>query len=239
MRETGSNISPDKKILSIRLTSSGLSFYVSTARSARGEERYFSFAGRDAGPGMAVRNIIDSTPELSGYFTSVNVFIDTADTVYAPSEVLRTDNAAAFLNGLGLYIPPEGGVAVSPAVGDVRAAMRYDARALSFLSDYYGAKLSFYSPLQENLELAGRAGNPEGFIANITERNIYIVRFDKEKRLLLSEVYPYYTDADIVFYLHKLGEDSGLRNPKIRIFGPGSGAAYKILRKYFRGVLCV
>ena len=241
MQETGNNISHVKKILSIRLTSSGLSFYVSTPGCPRSDgERRIPFARRDTGITAAVRGIVESTPELSGYFSAVNIFIDTPDTVYAPAEVLRADNVGAFLTASGIYIPHGSGVAVSPVVADLRAAMRYDSGSLAFLRDYYGARVSFYSPLQENLELAAKKGfNYDGFIVNLTERNMYITRFDGNGNLLLSEVYPHDTEADIVYYLYKLTEATGTKNIRIRLFGPESEVACKVLGRYFKGVSCV
>lgn len=241
MPETGNNISANKKILSIRLTSSGLSFYAGASGQYSGEgERRFSFAQRETGPAMAVRNILDTTPELSGYFSAVNVFIDTMDTVYVPDGILTGDNAVAFLSDAGVCLTPGDGVAISPAVGEVRAAMKYEAGVLKYLRDFYGAKLSFYSPLQENLRLSGKVdASRGGFVVNITERNIYITRFGDSGRLLVSEVYPYDTDADIVFYLYHLVDAAGVRNPRIRVFGPGAKAHCKVIKKYFSCTSCV
>lgn len=203
-----------------------------------GGERRIPFARRDTGVAAAVRAVIESTPDLSGYFSAVRIFIDTPDTVYAPAEELRPDNVAEFLTASGVYLPKGMGVALSPAVGGLRAAVKYDSGALAFLRDYYGARVSFYSPLQENLELAEKKGFPvEGFIVNVTERNIYVTRFDECGNLLLSEVYPHDTDADFVYYLYKLTEGSD--KISIRLLGPEAGAVYPVARGYFKGVACV
>lgn len=226
--------------MSIRLTSSGLSFYTGYP-GVRGEgERRFSFAHRDSGPGMAVRNIVDTTPEFSGYFSAVNVYVDTVDTIYIREDLLDQDNAVVLFSEAGIYLSPGDGIAVSPAVGDVRAAMKYDGGALTYLRDFYGSRLSFYSPLQDNLELAsGLEMKSGGFIANITERNVYVTRFDGLKLLKVSEAYPYDTGADLVFYLYKLVEAAGMKNPPVYIYGPGARDNYKVLKRYFGRTSCV
>ena len=214
---------------------------MSTADRPYGDgERRIPFARRDTGITTAVRTIVESTPELSGYFSSVNIFIDTPDTVYAPAEVLRADNVAAFLTASGVYLPQGSGVAVSPPVADLRAAMKYDSGALAFLRDYYGTRISFYSPLQENLELVEKKNlSAEGFIVNITERNLYVTRFDSNGNLLLSEVYPHDTDADIVYYICKLTGSTSTKGLRVRLLGPGAEEACKVLNRYFKGVSCV
>lgn len=207
----------------------------------RGEgERRFSFAHRDSGPGMAVRNIIDTTPEFSGYFSEVRVYVDTADSIFMRADLLGQDNAVVLMSEAGIYLSPGDGVAVSPAVGDVRSAMKYDAGALTYLRDFYGSRLSFYSPMQQNLEFAyGDGVRGGGVVANLTERNIYITRFDTQQLLQSSEVYPYDTGADIVFYLHKLVESAELRHPRIWMMGPGAKENFRAVRKYFRKASCV
>lgn len=228
----------DRKILSIRLAPGGLSFTVGTGENPRGGEwKRFPFAGR--GAEAAVRNIIDTTPDLSGYFGAVDVYVDTADTIFESAERLSGDTALELFAVAGINLAPGEGIAVSPEEDGIRAAMKYDAGALGYLREFYGSRLAFHSPLSLNMEAAQASDMPPGgIVANITERNLYVTRFSTEKELLDRAVFPYDTAADLLYYIDRLADTAELKNPYLLIFGPRAKDNYKALKKYFGRTSC-
>lgn len=241
MQETGNNIQENKKILSIRLNPGGLYFSVADFPAAEyAEGRCISFGKNNESQEESVRRVIEANEIMRADYAEVRVSLDTADTVFIPSEIIRGRNAAEVLSGMGIAPRRGSGVTVAGGMGDMAAMIEYDAATMYYLRSCYDTSMVFYSPLRDNLQQARKLSFPKGgFIANITGRNIYLTRFDEDKSLLIAEVYPCAGDADVVYYLHHLIKDSEIKDPVVYLMGPVASQACKTVKKYFRKVLCV
>jgi hypothetical protein len=276
MRETGNNRHTNEKILSIRLAPDGLYFSViSPSGNATGENRIqFDRSGDSAAE--ALERILESREEFSDDFVSVQIFLDTIDTVYVPAEAVDgfgsvsgavsgdgegADPVSAsgvvsfsgedWLKSVGICPAKSEKVIVSPAVADLCAVMAFDGKSIKALKARFGGRAAFFSPLQENIEMKDRLDMSGGAcMVNLTESNFYITVFDGGGQLRVAEVYPCKSDADIVYYLHRLVAESGTygtaggrngagRKARIYIYGSRAAANIKTVRKYFKGAVCV
>ncbi len=244
MRETGNNKHKNDKILSIRLSSDGLSFSVISPTGGT-EENNISFGHNQASAADALKRVMESHEEFSKEFSSVQIFLDTAYTVYVPAEVVDADpgSGETWLNSAGIYTDKSDRVIISSAVGDVCAVMVFDCGVIDCLKAKFGDKAVFFSPLQENIEMKGRfdTGGGGAYIVNLTGKNLYITSFDDTGGLSIAEVYPYNSDADIVYYLHKLsgGGKEVCRHLRIYVYGDYASVSIRSIKKYFRGAVCV
>lgn len=247
MRGTGNNRHSNEKILSIRLSPDGLSFSVISPSGKDGGEVRIELDHSAGSMTDAVGVILESREEFSEGYSSVQIFLDTVDTVYVPAEVVDEgqEPSVVWLNRAGVYPTETQKIIVSPAVGEVCAVMAFDGGAIDRLKAKFGGRAAFFSPLQENIEMKGRLDMGGGcYIVNITEDNFYLTAFDAAGQLYIAEVYPYASGADIVYYLHRIsgiapGDRKALRRLRIYLYGDCAPACVKTLRKYFRRAVCV
>lgn len=239
MQETGSNSSETTKILSVRLSANGLSFSVVSPKGLHRED-FVPFRANDHSIGSAVRNILESRRLEAKDYRAVQVFLDTPDTAYVPAEALERAPASYFLTQAGIY--PSGGdkVVCTSAVDGLCGVMVFDGMAVKFLEEYFPEKISYFSPLQETL--SRREAIPAdkgGVVVNITGENIYVAVLDAAGKLQVAEVYPYTSQADILFCLQKLSEGTANPKPRIYIYGSRASQYYKVIKKYFKGARCI
>lgn len=223
--------------MSIRLAPGGLSFSIISPEGITlvGDD----VAAGDGGIVEAVAEYLEKgvSKESVG---AVQVFIDTHDAVFVPKEALSDMPAAGLLEQGGVYAGTGMDILVTSVVDDLCAIVAFDGTAIKLLKERY-ANINFFSPVQENLSLRRSLPSKKnnGILANITADNIYAVVYDQSGRLVAAEVYPYRSDADVVLVFAALKEVSGKRRPEITIFGRAAESKLKLVKKYFRNVLCV
>lgn len=236
MQNTENKSVNSTRILSVRLACDGLSVSVITPSGCKGGH-FFAYSDDKKPVWESVWEILEKEGVLSAAYSSIQLFLDTTDTVFVPEEALTPDNAGDFLRDAGIAIPRDKTVVVSPSVDGLCAVMCFDTGVVTYFNGHFGDTLAWFSPLQENLEIRKRVNLAAGgYILNLTEKNVYISEFGSSGRLAVAEVYPYGTDADIVYYLHRL--TAGRKVLKLPVYLTGSRAEqnFRLLKKYFKGV---
>lgn len=226
----------NNRTLSIRLNEHGLYFSVLPVSGSKGESHYALPTDAKL-RAAAVKKIFEIQPELSGEFKAVQILLDTPDTVFVPEEALLKSTPESFLNEAGIFTGADKTSVTSPATHRLCAVMNFDSEVLSYITERFGDKTVWFSPLQENIEVKERVVLKDGgYIVNLTEKNMYVTSFNSKGDLLVAEVLPYQSDADIVYYLSKLTEYSAAEKERIYLYGNNAKQYYKIVRKYFKGV---
>lgn len=233
MQETGNKNIISDKVLSVRLTAGGLSFSVLPA--GKDEREHFLAYLKDAKKVDSLRQMFTKVRELGGAtYATVQVLLDTPDTVFVPAKLLESMPPENFLYEGGIFPGADKVTLVSPEVDNLCAVMSFDREVIGFFVERFGDNVIWFSPLQENLEVRERVNLSEGgYVVNITEGNLYVSSFNSNGQLLVAEVYPYSSEADIVYYLYKLTEYSAAKKDRIFLYGGRAAQHTRIVKKYF------
>ncbi len=233
MQVTGNNSVNELKILSVRLRQGGLSF---------------SFAG-DGGAtlcdSIAFRKEVSLAEQLvrvAARFRSVvdvmQVFVDTADTVFVPAELLEDPDPELWLRRAGIAVGESCVAMTTETVQDVCAVVVAEAAVVEALRLLPVRRVRFFSPLHELLAAwERRPVDGGGLLVYPTGDNVYVVRYDEGGRLVLAEVYPCRGTADLVWCLTALAEQEQGRRADWPVFLYGGNPVDAgRLRRYFRHV---
>lgn len=236
MPETGNKTNSSKKILSIRLWRGGFSFYIASDahRSAVALTRVVTdcctvaSVMEDAMAEFALKS------GLSDY-DAVQVFVDTADTIFVPAELMDGADISELLESAGIVISSDKVIVVTDSVEGISAAAVFDSEPIELLQVLFKGRLRFFSPVHELLA-AGRMLTKRKDVMTLypTSENIYMVQYDENSSIVLAEVYPCCGEADAIYYCSEL--ISPQRAPKIRlcIYGERAPRYVSAVKKYFR-----
>ena len=158
---------------------------------------------------------------------NVEFIIDTPRVILAPREAVSLDNAAALLRLAGKACRLEEQSVCSELQADIVAIMAINRDALTAIIERWGSKASFTSPL-----LDMRHSEDNCITIDATEKVCYIRRFEDGLQYAAAEEYT--TAEDILFFAT---EQSNGRID-IPIYIKGGANCVKLLRKYYKQVIC-
>ena len=164
--------------------------------------------------------------------TRVLCSLVTPRTLLVPREAFRPDRAERYLRIAGLApLADETTVHSDPAAPEV--VVMAVARACSAaLRDRLGNRLAFTSPL---LHLPAYEGSYT--VLRHTGDTLYVRSYGPELRYAAALAAP--TEADVLVHMTDLDAALGLRNQTLHITGNGARETARLLRRYFRRVVCV
>ena len=156
----------------------------------------------------------------------VEFVIDTARVTLAPREEVSLDNASLLLALCGKACHINEQSVCSELQNEIVAIMAIDSEALTAIVDKWGDRASFSSPL-----LDMRHSDESCLTIDTSERVCYMRLFDNGLQRAEANIA---TTAEDVLYL--VTEWLGGNDTPIYI--KGNTAAAKLLRKYFKRVVC-
>ena len=168
----------------------------------------------------------DNTSQAEGV-ENVEFVIDTPRVTLAPREVVTLDNAAEILRLTGKPCHSNEQSVCSELQADIVAIIAIDVHALETIIAKWGSRASFSTPL-----LDMRHSDEECLTIDCTERVCYMRLF--KAGLQRAEALDAATAEDALLYATEwLGEGS-----TTTIYIKGCKAAAKLLKKYFKRVIC-
>ena len=157
----------------------------------------------------------------------IEIVIDTPRVTLAPRQHVSLDTASELLRIVGKPCHSNEQSVCSELQADIVAVMAIDSKALISIIEKWGSRASFVSPLQDM-----RHSESNALTIDATEKVCYMRLF--ENGLQRAEAYAISTDDDILYLATEwLGEEKS--RP---IYIKGSKTATKLLRKYFKRVVC-
>lgn len=157
----------------------------------------------------------------------VEIIVDTPRVTLAPREVVTLDNAADFLRLTGKSCRTNEQSVCSELQADIVAIIAIDTHALETIIAKWGSRTSFSTPL-----LDMRHSDEECLTLDCTDKVCYMRHF--KEGLQRAEALEATTTEDILFHTTEwLGVGSATT-----IYIKGNGAAAKLLKKYFKRVIC-
>ena len=157
----------------------------------------------------------------------IEIIIDTPRVTLAPRQHVSLDTASELLCIVGKPCHSNEQSVCSELQADIVAIMAIDSKALTSIIEKWGSRATFVSPL-----LDMRHSESNALTIDVTENVCYMRLF--ENGLQRAEAYATSTADDVLHLATEgLGEEKG--RP---IYIKGSAAAAKLLRKYFKRVVC-
>ena len=156
----------------------------------------------------------------------VEFVIDTPRVTLAPREAITLDNASSLLTLCGKACHINEQSVCSELQSDIVAIMAIDSEALASIVEKWGSRASFSSPL-----LDMRHSEESCLTIDASEKVCYMRLFNNGLQRAEANVA---TTAEDILYL--VTEWLGGNDTPIYI--KGSSAAAKLLRKYFKRVVC-
>lgn len=256
MPVTGNNIRTSKKIVSIRLSAGGLSFWNASAGIPEGRwpdgavitdeatESYVPF-GDPGDTAAAVGKAVERAGSsfLRSHERTSPVLLDTPKTVLVPQRLYDPDDAGKYLAFHGLE-PAEGErVYVSDPVGGTVAVMAANGQRTEALKERTGDP-ALISPLQYNLmlpvsDLKIKKGVGAYCAAvHLAPSRCYVSLFlvsSGGRELVFCDHYPYAGAADLLYYLGMMaGRYPGAGGMPVILRGHGADKEAKAIGKYHR-----
>ncbi len=224
MRATGNSRSSVSDTLSIRFSPDGLAF---------GPYRLTYEGGPESRGGEAVRYLAANLPQ--DYAGRIDVFFETFCMTVFPSEAGFSPEAA--LAAVGFAIREHETALVTQPSEDVSVAVVADREPLVYLAGRFGREnISAFTPFDRIIPLLGGCSGPCVAVW-LAERFAYASRYTASGGPDAIEVYPYRSEADLVYILSVLAAEGGKTD--ILLCGP-HGAEYKAsLGRVFRRLRCV
>lgn len=166
----------------------------------------------------------------------VTVEILTPQTLLVPADLLQTSTAAELLADAGMACrQDEQAVRSMPrSLGrdkEVVAVMALDEKILQRIRGRLGYRADFTTPLLE-----GPTAAAQTVWLRRAPGMLYIKVFGRTLRL--AEVIPAAAEADILYFIDRLGRALPLGQMRLQIAGPGAKALRKLIGKRFRYVVC-
>ena len=158
---------------------------------------------------------------------AVEFVIDTPRVTLAPRKAVSLDNAAELLRLAGKPCRLGEQSVCSELQADIVAIMAIDCNALTAIIEKWGSRASFTSPL-----LDMRHSDEHCITIDATEKVCYIRRFENGLQYVATEEYT--TAEDILFFVSK--HSNGRAD--IPIYIKGGAKCVKLLRKYYKQVIC-
>lgn len=220
MQETGNNINPIQKKLSIRLSPDGLSFLVQDGKSSKG-----GYINGTPNPD-AIDKLAEKTGTLS--FSSILVLMDTPKTIVIPAPLFEENLTDQFLKLHSMELQPDQTTIVSTESAGVSSLMIWDHQTIEALYRHWGTAITFYAPLQLIISTIRK----HELRIDISRTLAHIVFCDEKTEF--AETLPWQGIPDILYYIRYLESLFDLTKTAIRISGQEASRIVKELRRYFK-----
>lgn len=236
MPVTGNNNNSHKKILSIRLWRGGLSFYMPLATRAGALCVSRVVADAEAFVQTMENALTEIAVESAGVeYDSVQVFIDTADTVFIPQELVDRADMKELLVEAGIKTGLDSAIVVSDPLEGLVAVSAICREYVKALQDRFRGKLRFFSPIHELLSAFHMSGLKKDIIALYpTESNVYVLQYNESDALVVAEAYPCCTEADAIYYCSQLTSNDKANKVRIVVYGERALRFISTVKKYYR-----
>ena len=157
----------------------------------------------------------------------IEVVVDTPRVTLAPRENVSLDTASELLRIVGKPCRSNEQSVCSELQADIIAVMAIDSSALASIVEQWGSRATFTSPL-----LDMRHNEENCLTIDATDEVCYMRLFDNG--LQRAEAFTISTADDILYLVAEWLRD----NNSTPIYIKGSKCATKLLRKYFKQVVC-
>lgn len=165
----------------------------------------------------------------------VTVEVLTPQTLLVPAELLETTSAAELLAAAGMACKPgQQAVRSVPRMlrnKEVAAVMALGEEVLQQVRDRVGYRANFTTPLLEG-PMAAR----QTVWLRRAPGLLYIKVFGRALRL--AEVIPAAAEADLLYFIDRLGKALPLRRMQLHVTGPNAKAVRKLVGNRFKHVVC-
>ena len=157
----------------------------------------------------------------------VKFVIDTPRVILAPREEVSLDTAGELLRLVGKPCHSNEQSVCSELQSDIVAVMAIDSEAINTIIERWGSRVSFTSPL-----LDMRHNEENCLTIDASDRVCYLRLF--RSGLQRAEAYDATTPEDVLYLVH-----DWLSNDKATpIYIKGNEECVKLLRKYYKNVIC-
>lgn len=242
-----------EKILSIRLSPDGLSFWTTglsakdtgstgqhTDLWSRTPERHFAFAPDSP----LTENIAAAFREIRAAqedAVSMEIYPDTLANCIIPAEYSDPESIDGYLAMNDIQLKPGDAVFNAPLDADTVSLIVFDKEAVHSLGSMSAGQYSIKSPFSVNdthVEKYG-AGKRRRVCVYLSPGNAYITVYEgKSGSRLYMETFRWATAADILYYISLLDKEFRLGKSKLYLRGARCEEVYGLLRKYFRKSRC-
>ena len=158
----------------------------------------------------------------------VEFVIDTPRVTLAPRGEVSIDNASELLRIVGKTCLDNEQSVCSELQADIVAIMAIDHKALNSIVEKWGSRAAFSSPL-----LDMRHSDDYALTIDCTDNICYMRLFDEGLRR--AEAYAITAPEDVLYHVTEWLDNEEWETP---IYIKGSKAIAKLLRKYFKQVIC-
>jgi len=155
----------------------------------------------------------------------------TARTMLVPEEVLGTGDAGTLLAANGMAPAAEERAVCSLPVQGIVAVMAAHREALRQVEEKLGDRIRYTTPLLREVQ----AGTPTVW-AYRTAGLLYIKVYDGSLRF--AGVIPAPDTADVCYFTERLEKEFALKSCELRISGDDAKACGKLLKGYFKRIVC-
>jgi hypothetical protein len=155
----------------------------------------------------------------------------TARTMLVPEEVLGTGDAGTLLAANGMAPAAEERAVCSLPVQGIVAVMAAHREALRQAEEKLGDRILYTTPLLREVQ----AGTPTVW-AYRTAGLLYIKVYDGSLRF--AGVIPAPDTADVCYFTERLEKEFALKSCELRISGDDAKACGKLLKGYFKRIVC-
>lgn len=242
-----------EKILSIRLSPDGLSFWTTglSAKATGSTGRHTDLWSRTPERNLASTPDSSLTDNIAAAFreimaaqdavVSMEIYPDTLANCIIPAEYFDQESAAGYLAINNIQIKPGDAVFNAPLDADTVSLIVFDNEAVHSLGGLFAGQYSIKSPFSVNdthIEKYG-AGKRRRACVYLSPGNAYITVYEgKSGSRLFMETFRWATAADILYYISLLDKEFHLGKSKIYLRGARCEEVYGLLRKYFRKSRC-
>ena len=156
----------------------------------------------------------------------IEVIVDTPRVTLAPRQCVSLDTASNLLRVVGKPCHINEQSVCSELQADIVAVMAIDSKALASIVEAWGSRATFISPL-----LDMRHSEEECLTIDATDKVCYLRLF--RSGLQRAEAFDATTPEDVLYLVTEW-----LDNNTIPIYIKGSAEVVKLLRKYYKQVIC-
>ena len=157
----------------------------------------------------------------------IEVIIDTPRVILAPHKQVSSDTAAELLRVVGKACHSNEQSVCSEPQADIVAVMAVDSSALASITEQWGSRASFTSPL-----LDMRHSEEKCLTVDVSDEVCYIRHFNNG--LQRAEAFAISTAEDVLY----LATEWLQQDKSTPIYIKRGNAVAKLLRKYFKQVIC-
>lgn len=159
--------------------------------------------------------------------TAIDVVIDTPRVTLVPRNEVSLDNASELLRVVGKPCLLNEQSVCSELQAEIVAVMAIDSNALASIVEKWGSRATFLSPL-----LDMRHNDEDCLTIDLSDKVCYMRLF--EEGLQRAEAFDATTPEDVLYFVTEW-LDEGWDTP---IYIKGSKVVAKLLRNYFKRVVC-